>query len=97
MHCFLKSLIVIRRYNHFTHRASNHCCQSLSYHLSETELGVVMHQLYDNITVLMCAYTENLANISVVKSITTHFKDRVGRSGCDSPWAHLNENISLDI
>ena len=29
MHCFLKSLIVIRRYHHFTHRAANHCCQSL--------------------------------------------------------------------
>ena len=28
MHCFLKSLIVIRRYQHFTHRAANHC-QSL--------------------------------------------------------------------
>ena len=30
MHCFSKSLIVIRRYPHFTHRAANHCCQSLS-------------------------------------------------------------------
>ena len=30
MHCFSKSLIVIRRYHHFTHRAANHCCQSLS-------------------------------------------------------------------
>ena len=30
MHCFSKSLIVIRRYHHFTHRAANHCCQSLN-------------------------------------------------------------------
>ena len=30
MHCFSKSLIVIRRYHHFTHRAANHCCQSLT-------------------------------------------------------------------
>ena len=30
MHCFSKSLIVIRRYNHFTNRAANHCCQSLT-------------------------------------------------------------------
>ena len=30
MHCFLKSLIVIRRYHQFTHRAANHCCQSLN-------------------------------------------------------------------
>ena len=30
MHCFFKSLIVIRRYHHFTHRAANHCCQSLT-------------------------------------------------------------------
>ena len=29
MHCFSKSLIVILRYHHFTHRAANHCCQSL--------------------------------------------------------------------
>ena len=29
MHCFSKSHIVIRRYHHFTHRAANHCCQSL--------------------------------------------------------------------
>ena len=29
MHCFSKSLIVICRYHHFTHRAANHCCQSL--------------------------------------------------------------------
>ena len=29
MHCFLKSLIVICRYHHFTYRAANHCCQSL--------------------------------------------------------------------
>ena len=29
MYCFLKSLIVIRRYHHFTQRAVNHCCQSL--------------------------------------------------------------------
>ena len=29
MHCFWKSLTVIRRYHHFTHRAANHCCQSL--------------------------------------------------------------------
>ena len=30
MHCFSKSLVVIRRYHHFTHRAANHCCQSLT-------------------------------------------------------------------
>ena len=24
-------------------------------------------------------------------------KDRVGRSGCDLLWLHLNDNISLDI
>ena len=30
MHCISKSLIVICRYHHFTHRAANHCCQSLS-------------------------------------------------------------------
>ena len=30
MYCFSKSLIVIRIYHHFTHRAANHCCQSLS-------------------------------------------------------------------
>ena len=29
MHCFSKSLIVIRRYHHFTHRAAIHCYQSL--------------------------------------------------------------------
>ena len=29
MHCFSKSLIVTCRYHHFTHRAANHCCQSL--------------------------------------------------------------------
>ena len=29
MHCFSKSLIVIRRYHHFTYRAANYCCQSL--------------------------------------------------------------------
>ena len=37
MHCFSKSLIVICRYHHFTHRAANHCCQSLS--LSHTDEG----------------------------------------------------------
>ena len=31
MHYFSKSLIVICRYHHFTHRAANHCCQSLSF------------------------------------------------------------------
>ena len=25
------------------------------------------------------------------------FKDRVGRSGCDLPWGHLNDDIYLDI
>ena len=29
MHCFYKSLIVIRIYHHFTLTAANHCCQSL--------------------------------------------------------------------
>ena len=32
MHCFSKSLIVIRRYHHFTHRAANRCWQSLNNH-----------------------------------------------------------------
>ena len=30
MHYFSKSLIVIRRYHNITHRAANHCCQSLT-------------------------------------------------------------------
>ena len=30
MHCFSKSLVVIHRYHHFTHRVANHCCQSLN-------------------------------------------------------------------
>ena len=32
MYCFLKSLIVIRRYHDFAPRAANHCCQSLKTH-----------------------------------------------------------------
>ena len=36
MYCFLKSLIVIRRYHHFTQRAANHCCQSLKNQLNFT-------------------------------------------------------------
>ena len=29
--------------------------------------------------------------------IVLSVKDRVGRSGCDLLWMHLNHNISLDI
>ena len=37
MHCFSKSLIVIRRYNHFTFRAANHCCQCLTQYKKELD------------------------------------------------------------
>ena len=35
--------------------------------------------------------------IAVFISMLWQLKDRVGRSGCDLLWLHLNHNISLDI
>ena len=37
MHCFSKSLIVIRRYIHSTFRAANDCCQSLTQYKKELD------------------------------------------------------------
>ena len=41
---------------------------------------------------------EEIVRTSKQKSIfVIHFKDRVGRLGCDSPLAHYNNDSSLDI
>ena len=56
MHCFLKSLIVIRRYHHFTHRAANHCCQSLKESLHIICMTIIffeINQLYSLLYRLM--------------------------------------------
>ena len=47
MHCFSKSLIVIRRYHHFAPRAANHCCQSLMAVVRGGETLVCDHTLSD--------------------------------------------------
>ena len=51
MHFFFKSFIVIRRYHHFTHRAANHCCQSLNrdgFRSSENDVQLKLD--FDNTT-----------------------------------------------
>ena len=61
MHCFSKSLFVIRRYHHFTHRAANHCwvipCQITQY------LGGFPHFVLDCLYMLTICAKICLGNI----------------------------------
>ena len=59
MYYVSKSLIVICGYHHFTHRAANHCCQSLTRSLADLLFLSSISKLKSpiNITLILCKST----------------------------------------